>query len=76
MVWILKAFLLLVAVALGFAVNYMYVDFTTFKKMDEFDEMNLWNKTKIRLVLIASILSTITLIGLLLFFIISKITIG
>lgn len=72
---LLKVILAMFAFASGFSVYHVYMEYRKTKKIDGYDLLPLWDKVKFHIKTFFMLFSMISVIFLMLFFIISKITI-
>lgn len=72
---LLKIILSMLVFASGFSVYHVYVEYKKTKKIDGYDLLPLWDKVKFHIKTFFILFSMISIIFLLLFFIISGITV-
>lgn len=73
---LLKIILGLLAVASGFAGWFIFKDFQVTRKQDGYDELSIWRRLRFNVTFFFMLMAVSSLIFILLYFIISKITIG
>ena len=76
MVYVLKTIFLLLIVAMGFAVKFVYKDFDNVRKSDGFDELSVWERLRFNFTFFVMFSSVLSLAVFLLYFLFVKITIG
>ncbi len=74
MIYVLKIILALVAVAMSFAINFIYKDFIKVRETEGFDDLTVWQKIKFSFTFFSMLTSVGALIIFLIYFIFVKIT--
>lgn len=73
---LLKIVLSMLVFASGFSIYHVYIEYKKTRKIDGFDLLPLWDKLKFHVKTFFILFSMVSIIFLMLFFIISKITIS
>lgn len=76
MVYVLKVILFLLAVAMGFATRFVYLDYKSIKETEGFDELSIWQKFRFNFTFFSIFSSITSLIVFLIYFVFVKITVG
>lgn len=74
MIYVLKTILLLLSIAMGLVIKFVYQDFKKIKETDGFDELSIWQKFKFSFTFFSIFSAILSLIVFLLYFMFAKIT--
>lgn len=76
MVYVLKVILGILAIAMGLSIRFIYRDFDGVRKSEGYDELSVWEKLRFNFTFFSMFTGIASLIVFLIYFIITKITIG